>query len=55
MKLWENGTFYQMTAEGEQVSAVLTKNGQIHAVGEVADLKNNMLLKLMKQSIWKAK
>ncbi|ECL8006919.1 amidohydrolase [Listeria innocua] len=39
MKLWENGTFYQMTAEGEQVSAVLTKNGQVHAVGEVVDLK----------------
>lgn len=39
MKLWKNGIFYQMTAEGERVSAVVTKNGQIRAVGEAADLE----------------
>ncbi|MBC1819256.1 amidohydrolase [Listeria welshimeri] len=39
MKLWKNGTFYQMTAEGAQVSAVITENGHIHAVGDVADLQ----------------
>ncbi|MCD2249115.1 amidohydrolase [Listeria marthii] len=39
MKLWKNGTFYQMTAEGEQVSTVLTENGYIRAVGEKAELE----------------
>ncbi|EAC8166200.1 amidohydrolase [Listeria monocytogenes] len=39
MKLWKNATFYQMTAEGDQVSAVLTENGQICAVGEAMDLE----------------
>ncbi|MCP7942631.1 amidohydrolase, partial [Listeria monocytogenes] len=39
MKLWKNATFYQMTAEGDQVSAVLTENGQICAVGEAMGLE----------------
>ena len=43
MKLWKNATFYQMTAEGDQVSAVLTENGQICAVGEAMDLEKQYL------------
>ncbi|MBC1422949.1 amidohydrolase [Listeria seeligeri] len=39
MKLWKNGQFYQMTTEEQKVSAVLTMNGQIFAVGETADLE----------------
>ncbi|HAC5182149.1 TPA_asm: amidohydrolase, partial [Listeria monocytogenes] len=39
MKLWKNATFYQMTAEGDQVSAVLTENGHIYAVGEARELE----------------
>lgn len=41
MKLWKNGQFYQMTAEGEVVSAVLTENGRIFAIGETAELETN--------------
>lgn len=49
MKLWKNATFYQMTAEGDQVSAVLTENGHIYAVGEARELEINMRLILPKR------
>lgn len=49
MKLWKNGLFYTMEKEGETVSAVITDNEKIIAVGEEAELKKKFVENLTEE------
>ena len=49
MKLWKNGLFYTMENERETVSAVITDNEKIVAVGEEAELKKNFVKHLTEE------